>query len=96
MLAGDYQRRQQSPITLGGHHVGRAITSMVMVPVPPPAPSERLERPVSYRGGRSTPEKDTERDGDGPYSHEQLLEMDRRFVEALERAIAAGDEHPAK
>jgi hypothetical protein len=35
-----------------------------------------------------------ERDGDAPYSYVQLLRMNQRFVERVERAIARGLERP--
>jgi hypothetical protein len=34
--------------------------------------------------------------GDRTWSYEQLLEMDRRFVERMRRAITDGDEHPCE
>jgi hypothetical protein len=41
-----------------------------------------------YRNGKNTPQAGDERDGTWP--REQLLAMNRRFVERVERAIRLG------
>jgi hypothetical protein len=35
----------------------------------------------------------TAEDGEGPYSYEELVRMDRKFKAAVERAIKNGGEH---
>ena len=46
-----------------------------------------------YLNGRDTPSQPGD-DVVGGWTHEQLMRMDARFRERLERAIARGKEHP--
>jgi hypothetical protein len=45
-----------------------------------------------YRNGKSAPPVEGDERGTWPYS--ELLRMDARFVERMQRAIAAGKEKP--
>jgi hypothetical protein len=54
---------------------------------------QRHQRPPVALCGQA-PLPPVERDGDAPYSYAQLLRMNQRFVEQVERAIARGLERP--
>jgi hypothetical protein len=89
-LTGDTER-PRPPVTLAGQR-----PDSVPQPTPPPAPPPppMWTRPIHDRPKSShvEPEPGDERNGD--YSREQLKRMNARFVERVERAIAAGDERP--
>ena len=55
-------------------------------------PAPRHRKPNPYRNGKNCAPIDD--DGEAPYSRAELLRMDRRFVERVERAIARGLEQP--
>lgn len=87
LLAADAARRVPPPISLFGRPP----------PPPPPPPAvarvqcdPSLECNTRLYRGEAEPE-----DGKGPYSHEQLLRMDARFTQRLERAFASGGENRA-
>jgi hypothetical protein len=54
--------------------------------------SSRASEPHLERNGRIYRRESEPEDGKGPYSHDQLLQMNARFVQRLERAFANGDE----
>jgi hypothetical protein len=94
MLAGDRSQRVPPPPTLPGRPPAPPAASAA----PPPSawrPDNRWERPEPpARKAVGNGDRDTERDGDPPYSREQLELMNHRFVTALERAIENGNEKP--
>jgi hypothetical protein len=91
MLAGD-TNRPRPPISLAGRPT---------IPTPPPPSLAPAPVPVTHPRplGRTPREKAVEPSSDDadacePYSREQLVDMDMRFVKRLERAIARGKERP--
>jgi hypothetical protein len=96
MLTGDAQRPRPL-VTLPGRHAGNGA--------PAPLPIQPLH-PLHERGGdkRGIPRghgsrsgmvdgvEPTAEDAEGPYRYEQLLDMDQRFVAAVERAFQNGGE----
>jgi hypothetical protein len=97
MLTGDAQR-PRPPITLAGQ---RSNGSAIAERVPPPPPSN--ERPKwtsparghSCRSGIPDGTEPTDADGNGPYNHSELERMNRKFVQAVERAFRNGGETQA-
>ena len=105
-MAGDFQRRARARVTLAGRNNHNAAAVAPSELKPGRVVSDETSRPIrtspAYRGAaardhvRKNAPAEPDDSVEGYWPREQLLEMDRRFTERLERAIAAGDEHPAK
>jgi hypothetical protein len=90
MLVGDGSTRKRPPITLPGRPT-------LATPLPESAPAETV-RMAPRVWGRATRERTIEpddADAQDPYTREELMAMNARFVQRLARAIAHGLEQSA-
>src|SRR6516165_7605834 len=93
-LARDETRRQRATVTLPGQPAAAPTPTLAPAPALNGQPERRTLR--QHFGGRASG-GNTPKDEDAAwtYTRAELLQMDRRFTEALERAIANGKESRA-
>jgi hypothetical protein len=92
MLSGD-TGRPRPPITLAGPRSNGGSTAQQAPPSLPDAPPVWTGTPRGH-GSRTMPggAEPTAADGEGPYSHAQLVKMDNKFRARLLQAFKLGKE----
>src|SRR5262245_51406369 len=88
LLALDEARRRPPPVSLPGRPADAESWTCTALT----ASSRARAEPHLECNGRVYRCESEPEDGKGPYSHDQLLQMNARFVQRLERAFANGDE----